>query len=97
MLADDWEEKKFHQAFDEAIIQVRRLRKHDPQFDLEQLKHMLDSACIRMENNPAGHSAVAEVAGEGTIAAYQQALAEWERELAGKESGKVSGDESGED
>jgi hypothetical protein len=28
---------------------------------------------------------VAEIAGEGAIAAYQQALAEWERELAGGE------------
>jgi hypothetical protein len=81
MFADDWEEDKFNEAFDETIVQVQRLREHDPQFDIDQLRHMLNTACLRMENNPAGHSAVAEVAGEGTIAAYQQALAEWEREL----------------
>lgn len=85
MFADDWEEKKFNEAFDETIIQVRRLREHDPQFDIEQLKHMLQTACTRLENNQAGRSAVAEVAGEGAIAAYQQALAEWEREHPGGE------------
>ena len=85
MLSDNWEAEKFDEAFDETIIQVRRLRQHDPQFDIEQLKHMLQTACIRLENNQAGRSAVSEVAGEGAIAAYQQALAEWQRELENSE------------
>jgi hypothetical protein len=85
MFLQEWEELKFNEAFDETIIQVRRLREHDPEFDIAQLKHMLHTACMRLENNMAGRSAVAEIAGEGAIAAYQQALAEWERELAGGE------------
>jgi hypothetical protein len=86
MFLDEWEAKRFDEAFDETIIQVQKLREHDPQFDIEQLRHMLQTACTRLENNQSGPSAVSEVAGEGAIAAYQQALAEWEREQAGEQN-----------
>lgn len=80
MALTDWEEKQFDKIFDQTIHHIKRLKEHDPSFSLENLKSMLEAASIHQGNDWAGRGAVGHVSSEATIAAYQQLIAQWERE-----------------
>lgn len=84
MAVFDWEEAKFDQEFENALVQVKHLRKIDPDFTIEKLRSMLDTAYVHQGNNWTGRGAVGDVAHEALIAAYQQYLAQWEKELESK-------------
>jgi len=81
MATDDWQEQKYEKEFDATLSQIRRLREVDPKFNIESLRNMLETAYTHQGNNWTGRGAVGDVDQEAVIAAYQQALAEWEREL----------------
>jgi len=77
----DWEEKAFNTEFEQALIQVDQLRKIDPSFTIDSLRNMLETAYVHQGNNWTGRGSVGDISHEAVIAAYQQYLAQWEREL----------------
>ena len=88
MPINDWEEQKFQQEFEDALLQVRRLRDMDPSFTIDSLRNMLNTAYVHQGNNWTGRGAVGDVGHEAVIAAYQQYLAQWERELAAEDDNR---------
>lgn len=89
----DWEEKAFNTEFEQALIQVDQLRKIDPSFTIDSLRNMLETAYVHQGNNWTGRGSVGDISQEAVIAAYQQYLAQWERELG--RAGEASGGEAG--
>jgi hypothetical protein len=77
----DWEEKAFNTEFEQALIQVDQLRKIDPSFTIDSLRNMLETAYVHQGNDWTGRGSVGDITQEAVIAAYQQYLAQWEREL----------------
>ncbi|MDY7028617.1 MAG: hypothetical protein SVR04_10005 [Spirochaetota bacterium] len=77
----DWEEKAFNTEFEQTLIQVNQLRKIDPSFTIDSLRNMLETAYVHQGNDWTGRGSVGDITQEAVIAAYQQYLAQWEREL----------------
>lgn len=82
----DWEEQKYNSEFEQALLQVDQLRRKDPDFTIESLRNMLETAYVHQGNDWTGRGSVSDISLDALIAAYQQYLARWEREL--KESGQ---------
>lgn len=76
----DWEERRFDEIFDQTMHHLKQLRAHDPGFNLEKLKGMLEAEYVNQGNDWAGRGEVGNISSEATIAAYQQYLARWEKE-----------------
>ncbi len=77
----DWEEQKYNSEFEQALLQVDQLRRRDPDFTIESLRNMLETAYVHQGNDWTGRGSVSDISLEAIIAAYQQYLARWEREL----------------
>ena len=82
----DWEEEKFNNEFESTILQVENLRRIDPSFTIESLRSKLESAYVHDGNNWTGRGSVGDISHEAVIAAYEQYLARWEKELAESEN-----------
>jgi len=82
----DWEEQKYNSEFEQALLQVDQLRRRDPDFTIESLRNMLETAYVHQGNDWTGRGSVSDISLDALIAAYQQYLARWEREL--KETGQ---------
>ena len=80
MSLTDWEEQRFNEIFDQTIHHIERLMEHDDSFSLEKLKGMLEAEYTHQGNDWAGRGEVGNISSEATIAAYQQIIAQLERE-----------------
>ena len=78
MSIKDWQEQKYNEAFNDALTQIQHLREIDPDFTIESLKNLLETAYVHEGNNWTGRGPVGDMEHEARIAAYQQILAEWE-------------------
>jgi len=77
----DWEEKLFDEEFESTLVQVEELRRIDPSFSIESLRSMLETAYVHQGNNWTGRGSVGDISQDAVIAAYQQYIAKWEKEL----------------
>ena len=80
MSIKDWQNQKYNEAFHDALHQIQHLREIDPNFTIDSLKQLLETAYVHEGNNWTGRGAVGDVEHEARIAAYQQILAEWAAE-----------------
>ena len=80
MSRTDWEEQGFNEIFYQTIHHIERLMEHDDSFSLEKLKGMLEAEYTHQGNDWAGRGEVGNISSEATIAAYQQIIAQLERE-----------------
>lgn len=84
MAIDDWQDAKYRKQFEDALLQVKKLREIDPDFSINSLRKMLETAYVHQGNNWTGRGAVGDVDHDAVIAGYEQALAAWEKELEEK-------------
>ncbi|HKK64413.1 MAG TPA: hypothetical protein VJ967_01065 [Clostridia bacterium] len=80
MSIKDWQNQKYNEAFHDALHQIQHLREIDPNFTIDSLKQLLETAYVHEGNNWTGRGAVGDVEHEARIAAYQQILTKWETE-----------------
>lgn len=76
----DWIEGTYKNAFDEETRGLQRRRASDKTLKIEELEGMLESLYIYQGNNKTGRSLVADTALAGTIAAFEEFIAEWKKE-----------------
>ena len=79
-MADKAIERKFHQVFDDVCAYVDE-QKRSTDFTITDLKNMLETEYVNEGNGWIGRGEVQDAAHSATIAAYQQKIAEWEKEL----------------
>lgn len=79
-MADKAIERKFHQVFDDVCVYVDEQRR-STDFTLTDLKNMLETEYVNEGNGWVGRGEVQDAVHAATIAAYQQKIAEWEKEL----------------
>lgn len=82
-MLDDIKEQQYRSVFASVCQQLRERRRYDKGFTLDELRGLLESACIRRGNDWTGRGPAAEVVEEATIAAYEQVLAEWQGDPEG--------------
>ena len=77
----DWEEKKFGEIFDNVYATTKYRRFLDPGFGIKDLKKLLASLYVNDGNDQGGRGKVGDIISAATIAAHEQVLAEWEKDL----------------
>ncbi len=81
MATNDWQDAKYQKQFEDALLQVEKLREIDPDFNIDSLRNMLETAYVHQGNNWTGRGVVGDVDHDAVIAGYEQAIAAWEKEL----------------
>jgi hypothetical protein len=81
--ADDWREKKFEEVFDNVYATTKYRRLLDPAFGIKDLERLLATLYVNDGNDQGGRGGVGDVVSAATIAAHEQVLAEWRKDLAG--------------
>ena len=74
-----WQQQKYDQVYENTLEHIEEQKRSNPDFTFEQLNRKLAN-----EYSSAGRgdmSEVAEITSAATIAAYQAALVEWQKEL----------------
>ncbi len=77
----DWRELTYRDAFKNAVLYVKNMRKNDTSFTLNDLEAMLQSEYDRQGLAWEGRGEVVELSIEATIAGMQQELSLWKKEL----------------
>lgn len=83
----EWQEKKYHEVFDNVLSTTRYRRLKDPDFSIKDLERLLATLYVNDGNNQGGRGGVGDIVSQATIAAHEQVLLEWKRELALPKSG----------
>ena len=78
----EWQEKKYHEVFDNVLATTRYRRLIDPSFTLRDLERLLTALYVNDGNDQGGRGGVGDLVSQATIAAHEQVLLEWKRELA---------------
>lgn len=81
MIEEKWREEKYQQVFDDVMKYVANQRKTDPTFTIQSLEAQLETEYINQGNDWVGRGEAVDLRIQATIAAYQQALANWRDEL----------------
>jgi hypothetical protein len=76
-----WREETYKKMFDSTVIFVQHLKNNDDKFNIEDLEAMLQSEYDRQGLAWDGRGEVVEINIEATIAALQQELVKWRKEL----------------
>jgi len=69
----------YNQVFENIYRSIAE-RRRDPSFTIRELREMLESQYVYQGNDWVGRGTVSSIKTEAVIAAYEHALAEWERE-----------------
>lgn len=80
----EWREAAYKKMFDGAVTFINQQRKSDPTFTIENLEAMLQSEYDRQGLAWDGRGEVVEIGIEATIAAIQQELIKWRKEMSEK-------------
>jgi len=79
----EWRELSYKKEFDSTVKFIETLKNTDPTFSIVQLEAMLQSEYDRQGLAWDGRGEVMEIKIEASIAAIQQELFKWKKELAG--------------
>ena len=77
----DFYEEQFQQAYDGTFNLMKERRRTDPDFSIQRLRELLDTYYVNEGNNWVGRGESAQNKIAASIAAMEEMLAEWEREL----------------
>ncbi len=78
----DWRELTYRDAFNNAVIYVKNMRKNDPGFTLNDMEAMLQSEYDRQGLAWDGRGEVVELTIEATIAGMEREITLWKKELS---------------
>ena len=81
-----WREETYKKMFDSTVVFVNTLRNGDEPFTIADLEAMLQSEYDRQGLAWDGRGEVMEINIDATIAALQQELSKWRKEIAGTEN-----------
>lgn len=81
-----WRDLAYNNKFDSTVKFIRNMRTTDPTFTLKELEAMLQSEYDRQGLAWDGRGEVVEIAIQATIAAMQQEVVAWKKELAAKQT-----------
>ncbi|WP_428771056.1 hypothetical protein V1L52_04210 [Treponema sp. HNW] len=79
----EWEGIAYKQVFDEETLGLERRKAHDPDLSINELENILESLYVSEGNNYVGRGPVGDIIMSATIAAYEQFIGEWKREVRG--------------
>lgn len=79
----EWEGIAYKQVFDEETLGLERRKAHDPDLSINELENILESLYVSEGNNYVGRGPVADIVMSATIAAYEQFIGEWKKEVRG--------------
>ena len=82
MSADGWRDKKFQEVFDIVYATTKYRRLLDPGFGIKDLERLLAILYVNEGNDQSGRGCLGDTVSAATIAAHEQVLAEWRRDLA---------------
>jgi hypothetical protein len=77
----EWREDAYTRMFESTVAFVKHLKENDNKFKIEDLEAMLQSEYDRQGLAWDGRGEVVEINIEATIAAIQQELIKWKKEL----------------
>ena len=77
----EWRETAYKKMFESTVAFVKHLKEDDEKFNIEDLEAMLQSEYDRQGLAWDGRGEVVEINIEATIAAIQQELIKWKKEL----------------
>lgn len=77
----EWRETAYQKMFESTVSFVKHLKENDEKFKIEDLEAMLQSEYERQGLAWDGRGEVVEINIEATIAAIQQELIKWKKEL----------------
>lgn len=80
----EWEERKYREVYDTVYATTRYRIMADPHFTIKDLERLLAALYANEGNDQLGRGVVADIVSSATIAAHQQILLEWKRELKEK-------------
>lgn len=80
----EWREQKYKEVYDTVYATTRYRIMVDPSFTIKDLERLLATLYVNDGNDQGGRGVVADIVSSATIAAHQQVLLEWKRELKGK-------------
>jgi hypothetical protein len=81
-----WRDLAYNNKFDSTVKFIRNMRNNDPTFTLKELEAMLQSEYDRQGLAWDGRGEVVEIAIQATIAAMQQEVVAWKKELAAEQT-----------
>ncbi len=85
----EWREETYKQMFESTTAFVKHLKNNDEEFMIADLEAMLQSEYDRQGLAWDGRGEVVELNIEATIAALQNELIIWKKELAGMKDQKL--------
>jgi hypothetical protein len=80
----EWEERKYREVYDTVYATTRYRIMVDPNFTIKDLERLLATLYANEGNDQLGRGVVGDIVSSATIAAHQQVLLEWKRELREK-------------
>jgi hypothetical protein len=78
----EWREAAYKKMFDGTVAFIQAQRSNDPKFTIHDLEAMLQSEYDRQGLAWDGRGEVVEIGIEATIAAIQQELIKWRKEIS---------------
>ena len=76
-----WREVTYNNKFDGTVKFIRNMRQNDPTFTIKDLEGMLQSEYDREGLAWDGRGEVVEISIQATIAAMQQELLQWKKDI----------------
>jgi len=82
-----WKSYKYDEVFESTCAYVAMRRQSDPAFTIEMLEGLLATQCTYQGQGWHGMGEMGHIITSATIAAYEHMLAEWRKELIGRQEG----------
>ncbi|MBE0638374.1 MAG: hypothetical protein IH598_07635 [Bacteroidales bacterium] len=79
-----WREVAYNNKFDSTVKFIHNMKNNDPTFTIKELEGMLQSEYDREGLAWDGRGEVVEIAIQATIAAMQQEILNWRKEISAK-------------
>ncbi|MBN1968377.1 MAG: hypothetical protein JXR48_16355 [Candidatus Delongbacteria bacterium] len=77
MQGNEWLSQSFDDIYDQAFANVQFRKENDPHFDKHELEELLETQYIFQGQGHNGRGELKELEISATIAAYEEALLEW--------------------
>lgn len=79
---ESWEELKYREVFEEELSALEHRRQSDPTCSVSDIEAVLETLYLMDGNNQDGRGNPRQIGLDATIAAYEQFLCEWRRQLS---------------
>jgi len=80
-----WKNQKYDEVFESTCAYVATRRQTDPHFTIETLQGLLQTQYTYQGQGWDGMGEMGHIVTSATVAAYEHMLAEWRKELIGRQ------------